>query len=202
MNPATDSIASARASARSNANNDAERAAPWHTIKTFRMALLASAIAALLLPGYGWAAGATPPVDESDGMVMRSDSVAARLGGFPGILDFLRTAAAPAILSDPITGPFFGHLSETPDDIEECLAMLLDHDLGGSAPHFGAELVDGHQCRSSMTNIHRGRNIPDKAVDRFIAIVGEQATLAGVAPADIQAVAKVLERYRGGVRNK
>ena len=125
----------------------------------WRLALLASAIAVMALPGAGWAVG-TAPADEADGMVLRSDSVAARLGGFPGILAFLRNLAAPAILRDPITGPFFGHLSETPDDIEECLAMLLDHDLGGSSPHFGADLADGHQCRSSMTNIHRGHHIP------------------------------------------
>ena len=48
----------------------------------------------------------------------------------------------------------------------------------------------------------RGLNIPDRIVTKFIAIVGEQATIAGVQPADIQAVAKVLDRYRGGVRNK
>jgi hypothetical protein len=175
--------------------------APRRTTKTFRMALMASAMAVLLLPRPGWAAGGTAAVDEADGMVMRSDSVAARLGGFPGILAFLKVTA-PVILSDPITGPFFDFLTESADDIENCLAMLLDHDLGGSSPHFGAKLADGHQCRSSMSDIHRGRHIPDPAVDRFIAIVAEQATAAGIAPADIQAAGKVLERYRGGVRNK
>ena len=43
--------------------------------------------------------------------------------------------------------------------------MLLDHDLGGSSAHFGAVVTDGHQCRSSMSNIHRGLNIPD-SIDR------------------------------------
>jgi hypothetical protein len=33
-------------------------------------------------------------------------------------------------------------------------------------------------------------------------IAGQQAALAGVAPADIQEIADVLDRYRGGVRNK
>jgi len=80
--------------------------------------------------------------------------------------------------------------------------MLLDHDLGGSSAHFGAVVTDGHQCRSSMSNIHRGLNIPDSIVDRFIGIVGEQAKMAGVSAADVGAVAKVLDRYRGGVRNK
>jgi hypothetical protein len=53
-----------------------------------------------------------------------------------------------------------------------------------------------------MSNIHCDRHIPNKTVTKFINIVGEQAAVAGVSPADIQAVAKVLERYPGGVRNK
>lgn len=129
-------------------------------------------------------------------------SVAARLGGFPGILAFLENAAVPALLSDPEIASFFTNLTETPDDIEQCLAMLLDHDLGGSSPHFGAILKDGHQCRSSMSNIHRGLNIPDSVIDKFIAIVGQTAAQAGVAASDIQEVAHVLNTYRGGVRNK
>jgi hypothetical protein len=68
--------------------------------------------------------------------------------------------------------------------------------------HFGAVLADGHQCRSSMTHIHRGLGIQDEVVTRFLTIVGQEAALSGVKPADIQAAAKVLDRYRGGVRNK
>lgn len=129
-------------------------------------------------------------------------SVAARLGGFPGILAFLENLAVPALLSDPEIASFFTNLTETPGDIEQCFAMLLDHDLGGSSPHNGAILADGHQCRSSMSDIHRGLNIPDRIVDKFIAIVGQTAAQAGVAASDIQEVADVLNRYRGGVRNK
>src|SRR5262249_48095159 len=108
----------------------------------------------------------------------------------------------PALLRDPEIAPFFAKLTESPSDIEECFARLLDHDLGGPSKHSGDVLADGHECRSSMTEIHRGLNIPDHIVDKFIMIVGERAGIAGVAPADIDAVAKVLERYRGGVRNK
>ena len=132
----------------------------------------------------------------------RNTSVAARLGGFPGILAFLEQVAVPALLSDPEIAPFFANLTEAPGDIEQCLAMLLDHDLGGSSPHNGAILASGHQCRSSMTEIHRGLAIPDAIVDKFITIVGTQAAAVGVATSDIQVVAKVLNRYRGGVRNK
>jgi hypothetical protein len=139
---------------------------------------------------------------EDTDMVLKSETVAARLGGYPGILAFLHNFAVPALLADAEVASFFGNLSETPDDIEQCLAMLLDHDLGGSAPHNGAVLDSGHKCRSSMSNIHRGRHIPNSTVTKFINIVGEQARIAGVSDPDIQAVAKVLGRYRGGVRNK
>ena len=129
-------------------------------------------------------------------------TVASRLGGRAGILAFLESAVVPAELADPEIAAFFTHLTETPDDINQCLANLLDHDLGGDSPHFGAVLADGHECRSSMSRIHRGLDIPDRIIDKFILIAGQQAAQAGVAPDDIQAVADVLDRYRGGVRNK
>jgi hypothetical protein len=53
-----------------------------------------------------------------------------------------------------------------------------------------------------MSKIHRDRHVPDNTVTKFIKIVGEQAALAGVNPANIETVTRVLERYRGGVRNK
>lgn len=140
--------------------------------------------------------------DEDSGMVMKSDSVAARLGGYHGILGFLHNFAVPALLADAEVASFFGNLTTTPDDIEQCLAMLLDHDLGGSSRKNGAVLESGHQCRSSMSKIHRGRNIPDETITRFITIVGEQAALVGVSSDDIAVIAKALERYRGGTRNK
>jgi hypothetical protein len=146
-------------------------------------------------------AGAAPGKSEK-GNGNGQGTVSDRLGGEPGILSFLEKLVVPAELADPEIAPFFAHLTETPSDIEQCLAMLLDHDLGGHSPHFGAVLADGHQCRSSMSDIHRGLDIPDRIVDKFILIVGQQATLAGVAPADIQEVADVLDSYRGGVRNK
>ncbi len=140
--------------------------------------------------------------DEDSGMVMKSDSVAARLGGYHGILGFLHNFAVPALLADAEVASFFGNLTMTPEDIEQCLAMLLDHDLGGSSKKNGAVLDSGHQCRSSMSKIHRGRNIPDETITKFIHIVREQAALVGVSAADIAVIAKVLERYRGGTRNK
>jgi len=167
---------------------------------------LAVACASLSLQGCGAAPGEekdlAPPsrsgAQHGDG----NGTVSARLGGFDGILAFLENSVVPAELADPEIAPFFTRLTETPGDIEQCLAMLLDHDLGGESPHFGAVLLDGHQCRSSMSNIHRGLAIPDRIVTKFIVIAGQQAALAGVAPADIQEIADVLDSYRGGVRNK
>jgi hypothetical protein len=167
---------------------------------------IAALIAAAALAGCGGPSpdatsqqAAAPGALHGDG---GGGSVSARLGGRAGILAFLETLVVPAELADPEIAPFFTHLTESPDDIEQCLANLLDHDLGGESPHFGAVLADGHQCRSSMSDIHRGLAIPDRIVDKFILIVGQEAAAAGVAPADIQAVADVLNRYRGGVRNK
>ena len=135
-------------------------------------------------------------------LVIHSDSVASRLGGYYGILAFLHNYAVPALLSDNEIASFFGNLTETPMDISQCLAMMLDHDLGGSSRHDGAVLDTGHKCRGSMPKIHKGRNIPDRTITKFIQIIGEQAELAGISPADIKAVAKVLEQKRAGVRNK
>lgn len=135
-------------------------------------------------------------------LVIRSDSVAARLGGYYGILAFLHNYAVPALLADREIASFFGNLTETPVDISQCLAMMLDHDLGGSSRHDGTVLDAGHKCRGSMPKIHKGRNIPDRTITKFIQIIGQQAELAGISEADIKAVAKVLEQKRAGVRNK
>lgn len=135
-------------------------------------------------------------------LVIRSDSVAARLGGYYGILAFLHNYAVPALLADREIASFFGNLTETPVDISQCLAMMLDHDLGGSSRHDGTVLDTGHKCRGSMPKIHKGRNIPDRTITKFIQIIGQQAELAGISEADIKAVAKVLEQKRAGVRNK
>jgi hypothetical protein len=152
--------------------------------------------------GTGEEADLAPAARSSAQHGRGNGTVSARLGGFDGILAFLEGSVVPAELADPEIAPFFTHLTETPGEIERCLAMLLDHDLGGDSPHSGAVLTGGHQCRSSMSNIHRGLNIPDRIVTKFIVIAGQQAALAGVAPADIQEIADVLDRYRGGVRNK
>ena len=56
-----------------------------------------------------------------------------------------------------------------------------------------------HVCRSSMSDVHRGMRINDAQFSLFIGIVAAEAAKAGVAKADVQAVGKVLERYRGSI---
>jgi hypothetical protein len=131
-----------------------------------------------------------------------NDSLSARLGGYEGILAFLHERAVPAVLADPVLAPFFAHLTVAPTDIEECLARLIDHDLGGPSQKNGEITSTGHECRSSMSNVHRGLNITDAVFTRFLDVVGGEALAAGIAPKDVQTIAKRLERYRGSIRNK
>jgi hypothetical protein len=102
-------------------------------------------------------------------------------------------------------------LQESTSQTVQCLARLLDHDLGGSAPKNGAVVLDPaappnfpaeHQCRSSMSNVHRGMNISDAQFDLFVGIVAREAINAGVDRADVEAVGKVLLRYRGSITGK
>ena len=126
-------------------------------------------------------------------------SLAARLGGEEGIRAFLATRVVPAELADPEVAPFFAHLTETPDYIEDCFARLLDHDLGGVSAKNGTTTATGHVCRSSMSDVHHDMGITDHAFSRFVQIVGEQALLAGVSHADVDEIAKRLETYRGSI---
>lgn len=126
-------------------------------------------------------------------------SVAARLGGQEGIRAFLEQKVVPAVLADPELAPFFGHLTETPGDIEDCLARLLDHDLGGTSAKSGTTTATGHICRSSMSDVHHDMGITDHAFSRFIEITGQQALAAGVSASDVAAVAKRMETYRGSI---
>ena len=148
------------------------------------------------------AAGATFAWTTIRGSGGNNQSVSARLGGFDGILAFLHTRAVPALLADPQIAPFFANPSVSADDIEECLALLLDHDLGGPSPKNGAVTRSGHVCRSSMSNIHRGLEIPDAIVTRFLDIIRQELTTAGVGASDVNEIISRLDRYRGGTRNK
>lgn len=141
-------------------------------------------------------------------------SVAKRLGGADGIAAFISGRVVPALVNSEL-GPFFTggvtHLTESTSQTVQCLARLLDHDLGGSSPKSGAIVTDAaappdfpaqHQCRSSMSNVHRGMRITDAQFDLFINIVATEALKAGVAQSDVAAVGKVLGDYRGSITDK
>lgn len=137
------------------------------------------------------------------------DTVSQHLGGVVGIYNFLAERAAPALLADPVVGPYFNGEEFTPTEsaiqIAACLAMFLDRELGGNSPGSRSIVPDPnspdpiHKCRGSMSKIHRVMKLEDDEFDRFIAIVAEQATLAGIEATDIQAVGAVLERRRGSI---
>jgi hypothetical protein len=174
-----------------------------------RLALTA-ACAGLLLLGPVSAAVA----DDDDDFVLRNDTVAQRLGGVDGIAGFISAKVVPALVASDLAPFFTGgvtRLTESTSQTVQCLARLLDHDLGGSAAKNGAIVSDPaappafpeqHKCRSSMSNVHRGMNISDAQFDEFIGIVAREALAAGVAAADVEAVGKVLGRYRGSITGK
>jgi hypothetical protein len=146
--------------------------------------------------------------------VFHNQSVAQRLGGVDGIAAFINTRVVPALVASELAPFFTGGvtpLTESTSQTVQCLARLLDHDLGGSAAKNGAIVTDAaappdfparHRCRSSMSTVHRGMNISDAQFDLFISIVACEALAAGVQTDDVAAVGKVLSRYRGSITHK
>ena len=160
------------------------------------MLTIASLITVAAFAAVAWYTTHPAPAVASRG---KDDSVAARLGGEEGIRAFLETKAVPAILADPELAPFFAHLTETPADIEDCLARLLDHDLGGQSAKNGTTTATGHVCRSSMSDVHHDMGISDHVFTHFIEVVGREALAAGVSKSDVDEIAKRLETYRGSI---
>jgi len=139
-------------------------------------------------------------------------SVAARLGGADGIAAFINAKVVPSLVASELGVFFTGGvvpLTESTAQTVTCLARLLDHDLGGASPKNGSIAVDPaaapfpvrHECRSSMSNVHRGMRISDAQFALLVNIVATQALAAGVAQDDVAEVGKVLNRYRGSVTN-
>lgn len=142
----------------------------------------------------------------------KEDSVAARLGGAEGIAAFINARVVPALVASEIGVFFTGGvvpLQESTSQTVTCLARLLDHDLGGGSRKNGSIAVDPaaapfpveHQCRSSMSNVHRGMRITDAQFALFVNIVATEALAAGVPAEDVAEVGKVLNRYRGSITN-
>lgn len=168
----------------------------------------------ILIPLAAAAVLFTNVANARDGGDTSNTSVAKRLGGADGIAAFISAKVVPALVNSEL-GPFFTggvtRLTESTSQTVQCLARLLDHDLGGSSPKNGAIVTDAaappdfpaqHQCRSSMSNVHTGMRITDAQFDLFINIVASEALKAGVAPSDVAAVGKVLGDYRGSITDK
>jgi hypothetical protein len=137
-------------------------------------------------------------------------SLSQDLGGAAGIFKFLEDYAVPALVADPLVGPFFNgekfSLSESPTQISACLAMLLDKQLGGSSPKSGALVPDPtfvdhplHICRSSMAKVHEFMRLGPAEFDQFVKIVADQAKLAGIPDKHIAALGKALNRSRKAI---
>ncbi len=175
---------------------------------------LSRAAQTTILAGTMMFTGAAIATDVADDFVFRNQTVAQRLGGADGIAAFINARVVPALVASELASFFTGGvtpLTESTSQTVQCLARLLDHDLGGSSPKNGAIVTDAsapplfpaqHQCRSSMSNVHRDMHITDAQFDLFINIVATQALSAGVQPDDVAAVGKVLRRYRGSITNK
>lgn len=145
-----------------------------------------------------------------DDFVLKSLTVAQRLGGVDGITAFIEQRVVPALVASPLKRFFVGEvvpLTESTKQTVACLARLLDHDLGGSAPKNGAIVSDPeaapfpvtHKCRSSMSDVHRDMNISDFEFDLFVDIVASEAEAVAVPDDIVEAIGKVLERYRGSI---
>jgi hypothetical protein len=145
----------------------------------------------------------------SESWVPKKDTISQHLGGVVGIYKFLTKFAVPAIVADPLLKPYFNgeefKLTESGTQISACLALFLDNALGGKSPKSDALVADVtsidviHKCRGDMKKIHKAMKLEDDEFDRFVQIVAEQAGIAGINYADIQAVGAALEKTRRGV---
>src|SRR4029077_10148339 len=141
-----------------------EEVVPMRSTSSKLSLAVASLLTVAAFAAVAWFATKPAPASADRG---KDDSVAAHLGGEAGIRAFLETKAVPAILADPELAPFFTHLTETPADIEDCLARLLDHDLGGKSAKNGTTTATGHVCRSSMSDVHHDMGISDHVFSHF-----------------------------------
>jgi hypothetical protein len=160
-------------------------------------------VTSIILAGSLISPSASFAMDGADSM---KDTVSKHLGGLYGIYNFLEKFAVPALLADPIVGPYFNGKKFTPTEsgfqISACLALFLDNELGGPSPHSGDRVIDAgspdilHKCRGSMTQVHKAMKLDDTDFTQFITIVAQQAKRAGIPDADIAEVGAALERTR------
>jgi hypothetical protein len=181
--------------------------------KTLSLHLRRYALAAVCALSLAPSAQADDDMQSDDNFVLKNMTVAQRLGGVDGITAFIEQLVVPALVDSDLKRFFVGAvvpLTESTKQTVACLARLLDHDLGGSAPKNGAIVSDpaaaplpvDHKCRSSMSNVHRGMNITDAEFDLFVDIVADEALAVPLDEDIVEAVGKVLNRYRGSITDK
>lgn len=125
-----------------------------------------------------------------------SQTLFEKYGGAPTIRTVVDNAVT-ALVSDPVTAPFFAGTLATPgrpDRLKSCLRLQFTAVFGGPATYPGRN-DQGDMC-ADMVTAHRGLNISGAVFDRFIMDVAMVLRSAGVSEADVNAVAPTLVGLR------
>jgi truncated hemoglobin YjbI len=131
-----------------------------------------------------------------DSPTMSSQTLFEKYGGAPTIRTVVDNAVT-ALVSDPVTAPFFAGTLATPgrpDRLKSCLRLQFTAVFGGPATYPGRN-DQGDMC-ADMVTAHRGLNISGAVFDRFIMDVAVVLRSAGVSEADVNAVAPTLVGLR------
>ena len=133
---------------------------------------------------------------DNDNPMSASQTLYEKYGGAPTIRTVVDNAVT-ALVSDPVTAPFFAGTLATPgrpDRLKSCLRLQFTAVFGGPATYPGRN-DQGDMC-ADMTTAHRGLNISGAVFDRFIMDVAMVLRSAGVTEADVNAVAPTLVGLR------
>jgi hypothetical protein len=131
-----------------------------------------------------------------------------RLGKRDGIAKAVDAIVAEELKDPEIASYFFfqggapanGH--PTADQVKKCLTFQLSHVAGGTEAYPpAASETGGFTCRD-MGTAHVQLHIPDSVFTKFLTIAGQVLTQAGVAKADIDTIAGVLDSTRGTIVDK
>jgi truncated hemoglobin YjbI len=145
------------------------------------------------------AAAALLAACSDDNPMSASQSLYDKYGGAATIRTVVDNAVT-ALVSDPVTAPFFASTLATPgrpDRLKSCLRLQFTAVFGGPATYPGRN-DQGDQC-NDMVTAHRGLNISGAVFDRFIMDVAMVLRSAGVSEADVNAVAPTLTGLRSQI---
>src|SRR5262245_66484778 len=113
------------------------------------------------------AAAALAACSGYDNPMSSSQSLYEKYGGAPTIRTVVDNAVT-ALVSDPVTAPFFAGTLATPgrpDRLKSCLRLQFTAVFGGPATYPGRN-DQGDMC-NDMVSAHRGLNISGPVFDRF-----------------------------------